>query len=118
MESKQIIFGPFRFDETNERLWQGVQAIPLRPKAFAVLKYLIVHKGTLVTKRQLLNDVWPGTYVGEAVLKDCIRQLRQALNDDSKSPLYIETAHRRGYRFIASLAEDSTPHGPEKQLVP
>src|SRR5678815_4533017 len=107
MDRQQLIFGPFRFDETNECLWRGSQAIPLRPKAFAVLKYLISHKGVLVTKQQLLNDVWPKTYVSEAVLKDCIRQLRHALNDDAKTPQFIETSHRRGYRL--SLIHISEP---------
>ena len=105
MVNRQIGFGPFRFDESNECLWRGLQSIPLRPKAFAVLKYLIGHKGVLVTKQQLLDDVWPETFVGEAVLKDCIRQLRQALHDDPKTPQFIETSHRRGYRFIAPLVE-------------
>lgn len=109
MQSKQISFGPFRFDEVNECLWRGSQAIPLRPKPFAVLKYLIEHPGVLVTKQQLLHDVWPGTYVSDSVLKDCIRQLRQVLNDDAKSPHFIETSHRRGYRFIAQVVQDSAP---------
>src|SRR6185369_2697010 len=112
MDGQQPIFGPFRFDETNECLWRGSQAIPLRPKAFAVLKYLILHKGILVTKQQLLSDVWPRTYVSEAVLKDCIRQLRHALNDDAKSPQFIETSHRRGYRFIALLTATKSTPGP------
>lgn len=112
MDGQQLIFGPFRFDETNECLWRGSQAIPLRPKAFAVLKYLIANKGVLVTKQQLLNDVWPRTYVSDAVLKDCIRQLRTALNDDAKSPQFIETSHRRGYRFIASLTQTIPSPGP------
>jgi predicted ATPase/DNA-binding winged helix-turn-helix (wHTH) protein len=111
MENRQIGFGPFRFDESNECLWRGSQSIPLRPKAFAVLKHLIGHKGVLVTKQQLLDDVWPETFVGDAVLKDCIRQLRQALHDDPKTPQFIETSHRRGYRFIAPLLEaNSEPH--------
>jgi len=109
MANKQIIFGPFRFDEPNECLWRGSQSIPLRPKAFAVLKYLIGHSGTLVTKQQLLDDVWPETFVGDAVLKDCIRQLRHALNDQAKTPQFIETSHRRGYRFIAPLTEGTPP---------
>lgn len=118
MENRQIAFGPYRFDEANECLWQGSQAIPLRPKAFALLKYLIAHHGSLVTKQQLLADVWPQTYVSEAVLKDCIRQLRRALNDDAKSPLFIETAHRRGYRFIAALVHDDGAHGPTAPITP
>jgi predicted ATPase len=113
MQNKQISFGPFRFDESNECLWRGSQAIPLRPKPFSVLKYLLEHQGILVTKQQLLHDVWPGTYVSDSVLKDCIRQLRQALHDDAKSPQFIETSHRRGYRFVASVVENIAP-----ELVP
>lgn len=77
--------------------------IKLRPKAFAVLNHLVGHPGQLVTKEELLNVVWPETFVGEAVLKVTIRQLRDALDDDPKSPVFIETAHRRGYRFIGQL---------------
>ena len=83
----------------------GSQAIKLRPKAFAVLDYLLGRPGQLVTKEELLNAVWPETFVGEAVLKVAIRQIREALGDDPKSPRFIETAHRRGYRFIGQIAE-------------
>src|SRR5215204_1072994 len=101
--SRQISFGSFRLDEANECLWHESQAIALRPKAYAVLKYLIDHAGTLVTKQQLLDDVWPDTFVGDAVLKDSIRQLREALGDKPNAPQFIETSHRRGYRFIGDV---------------
>lgn len=101
----RIIFNPFCLDLANECLWRGPQAIKLRPKAFAVLRNLLGRPGQLVTKEELLNAVWPETFVGEAVLKVTIRQLREALEDDSKSPRFIETAHRRGYRFIGRIAE-------------
>lgn len=97
---KRIIFGPFCLDLSNECLWKGSQAIMLRPKAFAVLHHLLRNPGRLVTKEELLNVVWPGTFVGDAVLKVAIRQIREALGDDPQSPRFIETAHRRGYRFI------------------
>ncbi len=100
-----IAFGQFRLDLNNECLWQGARAISLRPKAFAVLKILLEHAGQLVNKQQVLDSVWPGTFVGDAVLKDNIRQLREALHDDAGAPIYIETAHRRGYRFIAKISE-------------
>ena len=77
----------------------------MRPKAFAVLHYLVQHSGQLVTKDELLNAIWPETFVGDAVLKVTVRQLREALDDDPKSPRYIETSHRRGYRFIAQIAQ-------------
>jgi DNA-binding winged helix-turn-helix (wHTH) protein/predicted ATPase len=102
---RRIIFDPFYLDLANERLFRGSQAIKLRPKAFAVLTYLLARPAQLVTKEELLNAVWPETFVGDGVLKVTIRQLRNALSDDSKSPRFIETAHRRGYRFIGQITE-------------
>jgi DNA-binding winged helix-turn-helix (wHTH) protein/predicted ATPase len=110
--AREIAFGKFRLDLTNECLWQGARAISLRPKAFAVLKLLVEHPGLLVTKQQVLDTVWPGTFVGDAVLKDNVRQLREALHDDAGSPVYIETAHRRGYRFIGKLTEAAPIKNP------
>jgi DNA-binding winged helix-turn-helix (wHTH) protein/tetratricopeptide (TPR) repeat protein len=107
-----VRFGDFAFDSANERLWRGSQAIALRPKAFAVLRHLLEHRDQLVTKQELLESVWPGTFVTDAVLKDCIRQLREALEDDAASPRYIETAHRRGYRFIARISSQAVEAAP------
>jgi predicted ATPase/DNA-binding winged helix-turn-helix (wHTH) protein len=112
---KLISFPPFSLDIGNECLWRDTQAIKLRPKAFAVLDYVLGRPGQLVTKEELLNAVWPDTFVGEAVLKVTIRQIREALGDDPKSPRFIETAHRRGYRFIGQLAESGQmPAGTEQ----
>src|SRR5215831_13286174 len=101
-------FGPFRLDTANECLWEGSRSIALRPKAYAVLRLLVDLPGQLVTKQQVLDAVWPGTFVSDAVLKDSIRQLREAFGDDAESPAYIETVHRRGYRFIAKLSRDGS----------
>src|SRR4051812_17501810 len=119
---KQIVFDPFRLDLTNECLWRGPQAIKLRPKAFAVLDHILGRPGQLVTKEELLNAVWPGTFVGEAVLKVAIRQIREALDDDSTSPRFIETAHRRGYRFIGQIESSgkiptADPKKRDKEIV-
>ena len=91
-----IAFDRFSLDLGNECLWRGSEEIKIRPKAFAVLNYLLNRSGQLVTKEELLNAVWPETFVGDAVLKVTVRQLREALDDDPKSPRYIETSHRRG----------------------
>src|SRR5262245_9450975 len=115
---KLIIFDPFCLDLVNECLWRGSQAIKLRPKAFAVLNHLVTHPGQLVTKEELLNAVWPETFVGEAVLKVTIRQLRDALDDDPNSPSFIETAHRRGYRFIGQFVECGPPKRGVDQEIP
>jgi len=90
--------------------------IKLRPKAFALLNHLVGHPGQLVTKEELLNVVWPETFVGEAVLKVTIRQLRDALDDDPKSPVFIETAHRRGYRFIGQLKASEQVRAQDQEI--
>jgi DNA-binding winged helix-turn-helix (wHTH) protein/predicted ATPase len=104
VNEKHINFGPFSLNLMNESLSRGEQIIKLRPKAFALLDYLLGRPNQLITKEELLDAVWPETFVGEAVLKVAIRQLREALGDDPKTPRFIETIHRRGYRFIAPIA--------------
>ncbi len=113
---KRIIFDPFCLDLVNECLWRGSQAIKLRPKAFAVIDYLLGRPGQLVTKEELLNAIWPETFVGEAVLKVTIRQIREALGDDPKSPRFIETAHRRGYRFIGQITGDAQAAAGDEEI--
>lgn len=93
---------PFRLDAADERVYIGDRIVTLRPKTFRLLRYLVERQGTLVTKDELLDAVWPGIHVGDGVLKGCIRELRQALGDDAKSPRFITTVHGRGYRFAAA----------------
>jgi non-specific serine/threonine protein kinase len=107
--SRPILFRPFRLDPANQRLSRGEQVIPLRPKTFAVLRYLVEHAGTLVTKTELLDAVWPATSVSDTVLKTSIREIREALGDVAKTPQFVETAHRSGYRFIGEVATDQLP---------
>src|SRR2546430_5610294 len=111
------VFPPFRLDYTNECLWRSSERIDLTPKAFAVLKRLVEAPSELVTKEHLLNAVWPETFVGDVVLKVCIGEIRRLLGDACRSPQFIETVHRRGYRFIARL-EDSQAPAPPAFTVP
>ncbi len=108
---QQIVFGAFRLDLVNECLWRENRAIAIPPKEFALLLYLVRNPGRLVTKDELIEAVWPETTVTDGVLKVSIRKIRATLDDDSKSPQFIETAHRRGYRFIARIAEDGGTEG-------
>jgi len=96
-------FGDFRLDPPNARLRRGAEVIALTPKAFSVLEHLVAHAGRLVTKDEFMDRVWPGVFVGDAALKVCVREIRQALGDEHKTPRYVETVHRRGYRFIAPV---------------
>jgi DNA-binding winged helix-turn-helix (wHTH) protein len=96
----------------NERLWCGAEQVPLRPKAFVLLRYLVEHAQRLVTQEELLKAVWQRTYVSEGLLREYIRELRGLLGDDAKAPRFIETVPRRGYRFIAPV----TPTPPVLSL--
>src|SRR5499427_9071315 len=113
---KRIFFDRFCMDLARECLWKGSRAIKLRPKVFGVLAYLLGRPGQLVTKEELLNGVWPETFVGEAVLKDAIRQIREALSDNPKTPRFIETAHRRGYRFIGQIASGGQTPANDQEI--
>lgn len=108
-DERRIHFAPFALDLVNQCLWKGSRAIKLRPKAFAVLEHLVSRPGELVTKQHLIGTVWQDTFVGDAVLKVAIRQIREALSDDPKSPRFIETSHRRGYRFIGAIGAGERP---------
>src|SRR6266446_1556112 len=107
-------FPPFRLDTVNQCLWRGDGAaeerVLLAPKAFDVLRYLVEHPGRLVAHDELLEALWPKTYVQPEVLKSHIAAIRAVLGDDARKPMFIETMSRRGYRFIAPVT--ATPAGP------
>ena len=110
-----IAFGSFYLDLTGCRLLQGTRAIPLRPKTWAVLRYLVERPSMLVTKDELFDALWPDVAVTPDTLNKSISELRAAFEDDSQAPRFIETAHRLGFRFIAEArpvaAADQVPVG-------
>ena len=110
-------FGPFRLDVDNARLWKGDTPIDLRPKSFDVLAYLVRRAGELVSTDELLDDVWSETAVGDAVVKVSIGELRKVLGESGRSPTYIATVLRRGYRFIAEVTEGDEI-APMETLLP
>jgi DNA-binding winged helix-turn-helix (wHTH) protein/predicted ATPase len=97
-----------RIEAENEWAWCGRQRLQLMPKAFAVLRHLVDHAGRLITKEELLAAVWRDAVVSDAALTSCIRDLRRALGDSAEAPRYIETVHRRGFRFIGPIARPAT----------
>jgi DNA-binding winged helix-turn-helix (wHTH) protein/predicted ATPase len=100
---QRMFFSPFWLDVLNQQLWRGEDPLPLRPKTFAVLRYLVDHAGRLVAREELIKAVWPDTHGAEKGPKRCILELRAALGDRVGDPRFIETVGRRGYRFIAPL---------------
>ena len=104
-----LIFGSFRFEPATARLWEDECEVRLTRKAALVLGALLERPGAPVTKQELFANVWRGTVVSDDALVTCIQELRKALGDDSKQPLYIETRHRLGYRFSAEVSDAAAP---------
>jgi DNA-binding winged helix-turn-helix (wHTH) protein len=105
-----IRFGPFLLHPI-QGLRRGAAEVRVTPKALAVLQALAVQAGRVVTKDELFRTVWPDATVSDATLSSCILELRKALGDDARQPRYIETLHRRGFRFISATTL-STAIGP------
>src|SRR5262245_40002061 len=115
MSDAYIRFPPFVLDHAAECLRRDGEAVHLRPRTWNVLCYLVERSGQLVSKDDLLNSVWSDAVVSEGTLTNSIRELRAALGDDARSPRYIETVHRRGFRFVAKLERvESPPAAPPR----
>src|SRR6266481_3820503 len=115
---ERILFPPFHLDLAAGRLACGSEPIELAPKAFGLLRYLAERPGQLVSKEELLPGIWPDVQVGPDVLKVTISEIRKVLADPSKEPRIIETAPRRGYRFIARTGQTAAAPAPETDVPP
>ncbi|HEV8484870.1 MAG TPA: winged helix-turn-helix domain-containing protein [Blastocatellia bacterium] len=98
-------FGPFRLDPGRGELFRGGEIVSLPPKVFDILLVLVEAGGEIVQKDELMQKVWPDSFVEEGNLSVNIFALRKALGDDGNRNLYIKTAPKRGYRFVADVRQ-------------
>jgi DNA-binding winged helix-turn-helix (wHTH) protein len=110
-------FGPYRF-VAGDGLWRHGEPVALPPRAMAVLTALLNKPGVVVSRQELMDAAWPGTFVTDSSLLEAIGLLREVFGDNPRKPAYIQTVHRRGYRFIglSTEAQRATPpffSGPE-----
>src|SRR5260370_10186157 len=106
-------FKAFRLDAANHLLWRDGDRVPLTPKSFDILAYLVEHVGRVVTQDEILEALWPETYVNPEVLRKYILEIRKALGDRPNNPEFIETLPKRGYRFIAPVIDESSAESPD-----
>jgi predicted ATPase len=102
-------FESFGLDTSNECLWHDGAQIALPPKPFAVLRYLVENPGRLITHNELLDALWPETYVQPQVLRTYVLDIRKILGDDAGQPRFIQTLPKRGYSFVAPVTEGHLP---------
>ena len=100
-------FKTFRLDTANHLLWRNGDRVPVPPKSFDVLAYLVHRAGQLVTQDEILEALWPETYVNPEVLRKYILEIRKTLGDRPNNPEFIETLPKRGYRFVAPVIDES-----------
>jgi DNA-binding winged helix-turn-helix (wHTH) protein/Tol biopolymer transport system component len=98
-----LAFGPFTFDPDNQLLRRGADDVPAPPRVLGVLDLLLERAGDLVARQDLIDRVWKDAFVTDTSLAEAVSALRQILGDDPQSPTYIQTVHRRGYRFVAPV---------------
>jgi DNA-binding winged helix-turn-helix (wHTH) protein len=98
-----LYFESFHLPQNIDLLYNGEEVVPLEPRAVQVLRYLAQNHERVITKEELLEAVWPDVFTTDGVLKRAVSQVRRALGDDADEARFIETYHRRGYRFIARV---------------
>jgi predicted ATPase/DNA-binding winged helix-turn-helix (wHTH) protein len=110
-EGERYTFGEFVVDRTRFEVRRRGDVVRLEPRGFDVLAYLVAHRGRVVTKEELLDEVWGDRFVSESALSSQIRHVRRVLGDDGRSQGYVRTAHGRGYQFVADVAveDDGAP---------
>jgi DNA-binding winged helix-turn-helix (wHTH) protein/tetratricopeptide (TPR) repeat protein len=101
-------FGSFRFDAAAYRLFAGERPVQLPPKILDLLRLLASRPSQLVTKEDILRELWPDVAVTDNAITQAVSELRHALGDDATAPRFVQTVPRRGYRFIAAV-ETGTP---------
>ena len=109
--SVKLRLGELTFDPDARQLLSGEKELHLSPKAIDLLRILIAHRPRALSKQELHEHLWPGTFVSEANLASLIAEVRETLGDNAREPRFIRTAHRFGYAFSGEALEvpDSPP---------
>ena len=109
-ESRIYEFEEFRLDAKSQRLFRraGGELVPLTPKAVGLLLFFVRNPGRVLTKEELLDEVWENSFVEESNLSQTIFVLRKTLGENTKEPRFILTVPNRGYQFIAPVSEISS----------
>ena len=100
------LFGPFRLDTCTQLLCTEESCVNLSPKVYSLLLYFLLNSGRLISHEELFDTVWDGRIVDDSALRLAVNSLRNVLHDESKSPSYIATVNKRGYRFVAEVSEN------------
>lgn len=117
MNSRVYSFGPFRLDAAARKLFRDGGVVPLTTRLFDILLLLVERSGQLVTKEELMREIWPGLFVEANNLTVSISALRRALGESRGGHEYIETVPKRGYRFVGRVAGEEEAAAAEAEAA-
>jgi DNA-binding winged helix-turn-helix (wHTH) protein len=104
-----LAFGPFRLDSDARRLLRRGEYVHLSRKAYDLLEYLVAARPRVLSKAELKERLWPGTFVLEANLSNLVSEIRSALEDDRRQPRFVRTVHGVGYAFCGEADDEAVP---------
>ena len=110
-------FDDLVIDRENFRFLKQNEPKSLTPRAFDVLVYLIEHRGRVVEKQELFEAIWKETFVTDNALMRAVKEIRRELGDNANAPRYVETVHKRGYRFMAEVSESAEMSEPPAENI-
>ena len=100
----RYLFGECTLDTEQYVLYRADHALPLQPKVFQVLHYLLTHRDRVIAKVELSAQVWPQQFISDATLEGVIKAVRHVVGDDGRTQWCIQTRRGQGYRFVAPVA--------------
>jgi DNA-binding winged helix-turn-helix (wHTH) protein len=113
MLRSRVQFDDLTFDPASRQLWSAGREVKLSPKAFELLALLIERRPSAVSKQEIRERLWPGTFVSESSLPTLVSEVRDVIGDSRREPRFLRTLHGFGYAFQApgETSSDATPHG-------
>jgi DNA-binding winged helix-turn-helix (wHTH) protein len=105
----RVRFDGFVLDKETRQLLRGTEDLQLTPKAFALLDYLVEQRPRALSKSQILQHVWPATFVSESNLASLVKEIRRALDDDADDPRFVRTVYGFGYAFAGDAEAQEPP---------
>src|SRR5215468_6937498 len=109
----RYLFADCLLDTQCYLLRRAGQSIPLRPKVFQALTYLLTHRDRVIRKQELCEQVWLAQAVSDATIENCLKAIRHAIGDTGQAQRLIETRYGQGYRFVATVT--ASPDGEARQ---
>ncbi len=112
-------FGEFTFDDETRQLLQNGKSVPVPPRVFDLLGLVLANRPRALSKSELMDTLWPKTFVSESNLASLVNDLRAALGDDARSPTWIRTVYGFGYAFMGGgvPADGAAPSFPRHRLL-